>query len=375
LAIWSSIKVGVLQNESDMVDGIVDIPIQGRTIGSIDGQESPAAHGHFFAGPENRLVEVAIHSVLAGPPKHYSPLVLYGPSGTGKSHIARGVAAEWKSSHRRDHLVCVTAVDFSRELVDAIETQAVDEFRTRYRNASLLVIEDLGMLTTDKSEKLNVQEELIYTLDAMADREGWVIVTASASPNQLPNICPGLQSRLIAGLMIPLAPPELEARMAILQQLAELRKVDLSPTMIRTMAEGIRGTAPDLAGALIQLETPIQFDGGTLDEEAVQEFVESRGGSRRVTLHDIALATAKHFSLKLSDLRSAVRRRSLVTARGVAIYLARQFTAESLDQIGDYFGGRDHTTVMHGCRKTEALIESDPTVREAVQILQKKLYY
>jgi chromosomal replication initiator protein len=301
-------------------------------------------------------------------------LVLCGPSGTGKSHIVRGIAAEWKSGSRRRRVVCTTAVDFARELTDAIETQAVDEFRAKYRKASLLVFEDLGMLATRKSGKLSAQEELVHTLDALVSHEGWVIVTASSAPCELPGILPALQSRLAAGLTVPLVPPGPDARAAILRQLAEFRKVDLPPSAVRSLADGIRGTAPDLAGALAQLELPIRLEGGQIDDEMVEEYLGGRHEKERPTLHDIALATARHFSLKLSDLRSPVRRRALVTARGVAVYLARRFTDESLKRIGGYFGGRDHTTVMNSCRKTETLLESDPAVREAIHQLHDHLW-
>ena len=182
---------------------------------------------HFFAGPENRLVEVAVRSVVEEQINGYNPLVFYGPSGTGKSHLAHGLAAAWKARDRRQRVVCTTAVDFARELADAIETQGVDEFRAKHRGAALLVVEDLGMLATRKSGKLNAQEELIHTLDALVAEDRWVVVTASAAPAALPGILPALQSRLTAGLLIPLAPPGVEARLAIFEQLAALRNIPL----------------------------------------------------------------------------------------------------------------------------------------------------
>ena len=357
-----------------MVDGIVDIPLSGKAIEVAVGQAQPVAPCHFFVGPENRLIEVAVNAVLNGPPNGFSPLVLFGPSGTGKSHIAQGLASEWKSRKRRDRVICTTAVDFARELADAIETQAVDEFRATYREAALLVFEDLGMLATRKSEKLSAQEELVHTLDAMAAGNGWVVVTASAAPYELPAIVPALQSRLAAGLTIPIALPGPETRMAIVQQLAERRELDLPESAARVLAEGIVGGAAELAGALMQLEMPVRLDGGTINAQTVQAHLYGRNGMKRPTLHDIAAAAASHFSLKLSDLRSPVRQRALVTARGVAVYLARHLTEESLKCIGRYFGGRDHTTVLHSCRRTEGLLESDPAVREAVEHLREMLW-
>jgi chromosomal replication initiator protein len=189
----------------------------------------------------------------------------------------------------------------------------------------------------------------------------------------LPGILPALQSRLSAGLMIPLAPPGIEARLAILEQLAAVRNIPLPTPVARVLAEGLIGTAPELAGSLLQLAMSADLETSELDVETARRFIANRGGARQPTLHEIALATARHFSLRLSDLRSPVRRRALVVARGVAVYLARRLTDESLDQIGGYFGGRDHSTIMHSCHKTEELLVSDPAVREAIDQIQKIL--
>ena len=370
-----------------MVDGVVNIPLPGWPLESAD-PSGVAAAGHFLAGPENRLVEVAVRSVLAEPPPvvlSFNPLVLYGPSGTGKSHLARGLAAAWKARTRRPHddrarsvrstlVVCTTAVDFARELAEAIETQAVEEFRAKHREAALLVVEDLGMLATRKAGKLNAQEELIHTFDALLAEDRWVIVTASAVPAELPGILPALKSRLTGGLTIPLTPPGPEARLAIIQQLAALRKLDLPEPVALVLAEGLCGTAPELAGSLLELVMPTRLRRGRLDLRRAKQYLAGRSRRRQPTLHEIAIATARHFSLRLTDLRSPARRRALVTARGVAVYLARRLTGESLQQIGGYFGGRDHTTVMHSCRQTEELMKNDPTIRQSVESLQELLW-
>jgi chromosomal replication initiator protein len=356
-----------------MVDGVVDIPLPGRPLESAAEQGGAVAVRHFVAGPENHLVEVAVSSVIEGPTNGFNPLVFYGPSGTGKSHLAQGLAAAWKARDRRQRVVCTTAVDFARELADAIETQAVDEFRIKHRGAAFLVVEDLGMLATRKSGKLNAQEELIHTLDALVAEQRWVVVTTSVPPVALPGILPALRSRLTAGLTVPLSPPDVEARLAILEQLAAIRDIPLPESVARVLAEGLVATAPELAGSLLQL-TAAECDEDPFDLEAARRYVAQRSGKRQPTLHEIALATARHFSLRLTDLRSPVRRRALVVARGVAVYLARQLTEESLDQIGGYFGGRDHSTVMHSCRKTEELIICDPAVREAVDRLKNALW-
>jgi chromosomal replication initiator protein len=357
-----------------MVDGVVDIPIPGRMVEPGDPPDNAAASCHFLAGPENRLVEVAVRSVIDAEASGYNPLVLYGSSGTGKSHLARGLADVWKARDRRDRVVVTTAVDFARELADAIESQAVEEFRAKYRTCNLLVFEDLGRLVSRQSGKLNAQEELIHTLDALLSERRWVVVTAAAVPAELPGLLPGLQSRLAAGLTIAVAPPGAAARQAVLRQLATLKELDLPPQVVELLAEELSGTVPELTAALTQFAAPAEEDFQPLDLARAKRYLAQRNRRTKPSVHAIALATARHFSLKLSDLRSPVRRRSLVTARGVAIYLARYGAGESLQEIGRYFGGRDHTTIMHSCRKIEELAETDPTIGKALEQLQKALW-
>jgi chromosomal replication initiator protein len=238
----------------------------------------------------------------------------------------------------------------------------------------LLVLEDLGMLATRKLGKLSAQEEFLHTLDALVAEENWVVVTASTTPGELPGILPALKSRLTNGLTIPLSPPGPAARLAILRRLAALRNVQVPDSVAEVLAEGILGTAPELAGAWLQLIMPAELDGEEVDEAAARRFLAERNHTRQPSLHEIALAAARHFGIRLSDLRSPIRRRALVTARGVVVYLARQLTQESLEQIGHYFGGRDHTTVMNSHRKTEELMARDPAIREAVDSLRKTLW-
>ncbi|HEY4759500.1 MAG TPA: DnaA/Hda family protein, partial [Thermoguttaceae bacterium] len=259
-----------------MVDAIVEIPLPGHMLaGQRDEKKASRASttpSHFLAGPENRLVPVAVRNVLEEKPNGYNPIVLYGPSGTGKTHLALGIAVAWTSRNRR-RVECVSAVDFARELADAIETQAVEEFRAKYRKVGLLVFEDIGRLVNRKSEKLSAQEEFVYTLDELVNRGSWVIVTSSASPEELSGILPGLQSRLTAGLTVPLALPEINTRLMILQRLAESRQIDLPAAVAKILAEGLEGTVPELMGALYQLEVPARQDGGRIDIQAVKSLL------------------------------------------------------------------------------------------------------
>ncbi len=353
-------------------NAVVTIPIPGEPLacgGPSRGGRGRFALNGFLAGPENRLVEPAVRGMLAEPSLRYNPLLLYGPSGTGKSHLARGLAAAWRDRFPLGRVLYASAVDFARELADAIESQAVEEFRAGYRDAALAVFEDVGNL----AGKPAAQEELVCTLDVLLRQGAQVLVTARAAPAELAELLPALQSRLSAGLTVPLAPPGAEARAAILRQWARQLDVGLGAAALELLAEGLAGTVPELLGAVVQLETPARHERRTIDLPAVRQFVLDRDCRRQPELREIALGTARYFSLKLADLRGQSRRRPVVIARGVAVYLCRLLTRKSLLAIGGYFGKRDHTTIMHACRKTAGLAGSNLEIRQAIQRLQQEL--
>ncbi len=354
-----------------MVNGVVTIPFPGPPLcddsSTLDGRQRPAALD-FFAGPENCLVEPAVLGVLGRLTTPFNPLVLYGPSGTGKSHLVRGIVAAWKTSFPQSRVIYTNGVDFAREMADAFEAQSVEDFRAKYRGAALAIFEDLSELAA----KPAAQEELIYTLDAILQHGGQVLATAASAPQEIGGFAPALQSRLAAGLCLPLAPPGPDTRRAILERWSALREFQLADSILKLLAEGLAGTVPELLGAMLQLEVPARQAGRSVDARHVREFLSRRDSALRPKLRDIAVSTAQHFSLRLRDLRGSSRRRPIVAARDVAIYLCRQLTRESLSRIGDYFGGRDHTTVLHACRKTEEQIEADPAIQQAIDQLQRK---
>ena len=348
---------------------------------TLDTTRQDAASTHFLAGPENRLVEVAVRAVVEGQPNGYNPLVLYGPSGTGKSHLALGLAAAWKARRCSRHTPCAERVrtrrvrttmhgsgwSAPRRSISPANWPTPSRPRRSRSSGRSTAARPCWWSKTSASwprgnrAKLSAQEELVHTLDALVAEGRWVVVTASAAPWELPGIVPMLQSRLTGGLVVRLAPPERETRLALLQQLAALRDIELPEPVAQLLADGLSGTARELAGALLELAMPEELSGtrsvpttlGTLDLAAARQYLAGRSRGRQASLHEIALATARHFSLRLSDLRSPSRRRALVAARGVAVYLARHVAGQRLEEIGRYFGGRDHTTVMHSYRTTK----------------------
>jgi chromosomal replication initiator protein len=301
--------------------------------------------------------------------EHLSPLVFCGASGTGKSHLAHGLAEAWQRLRPNDSVVLITTSEFTQQYAEAVEKRDVARWRTAFRSADLFVLEDLAGLST----KPAAQAELLHTLDALADRSAMVVVTSRLPPQDLTSFSAGLQSRLMAGLCVPLVLPETDARQHILAGLCEVRKIGLGDNSLRLLARSLVMSAPELAGVLAHLEHAARTAGQSFDDRFVQRFISQRNAARQPRLRSIAEQTARHFSLRMADLRSASRRRGVVVARDVAMYLARTMTSKSLKQIGDYFGGRDHTTVSHGCRKLETLMHCDAATHDAVSTLRQRL--
>ena len=357
----------------------------------------------FVAGPENRLPAVAIESLLRERPSPFNPLVIVGSPGTGKTHLARGLTECWAARHAlpSDSVAYFNASDFAHELKTAIDSNATPEFQRRVRSVSLLVIEGLTQLQSRRV----AQQELVHSLDAVIDGGGQVVVTSNTAPQRILGLSPDLRSRLSAGLTVSLMAPAAATRLAIVQRLAELRSIPIIPSAMRALADGLNGTASELLGALLELDmrsrlvlngdtaeqhqaSPLAGDRNalsehsdisacrriaprTIDARAVRQWLAERRMRLQPSLRTIAKLAAKYFGLRVAELLSPSRRRAVVQARGIAMYLGRQLTAKSLEQLGKHFGGRDHTTVLHSYRSIEGRMQSDPAMRRAVSDIRK----
>jgi chromosomal replication initiator protein len=361
-----------------LVNGTLTIPLLGQALhdfssGSHDSRTAPKVRP-FVVGKENELVPVVVDACLArqeatddSPP--YSPLLLCGPPGSGKSHLALGIASEWQQRRPQARVMAVTAADFARQLHDSADAGVTVSSRARYREADLLVFEDLASL----AHKPTAQRELMQLLDELNNSGAQVIVTSRMTLDHLPSLLPGLASRLESGLILPLQLPAAETRRSLLEQLAQERGTSLDPAALQALADGLPVTTPELFGSFTHLEAASAINRTPIDVAQVRKYLGRRTSLRAPSLQRIAAQTARHFGLKVAELRSTSRRRNLVLARDVAMTLARRLTGKSLLQIGEYFGGRDHTTVLHGCRKVESSLRSDPELRQTMEQLQRIL--
>lgn len=372
-----------LRTEPSLTNGVVTLSLE-RT-GTADGAAAVTLR-EFVAGPENRLAASTVNWLTAQwltgqwltdegllnrgrDQKNPSPVVFHGPPGTGKSLLVRGLFDCWKRQHVAGKALLLSAAEFAQQYAAAVDKRDISAWRRDVRTADLLVLEDLLHLAT----KAAAQAELLHSLDELADREALVVVTSRLSPAELTSFLPALQSRLQAGLSVPVAIPDIAARREILSAWFAARQLSVGDGSLRLLARSLVLPAPELWGVLNNMQLAARSAGRAPDDSFVQAYLRQYCCGRQPPLKTIATHTARHFALRVAELRSASRRRGVVLARDVAMYLSRQLTRKSLKQIGEYFGGRDHTTVLHGCRKTESLMRSDPATLEAITALRQAL--
>ncbi len=321
----------------------------------------------FVVGPENRALAEAVKSLLHESQSPFNPLVLWGPPGSGKSHVAGGIAQNWRNQNR--HVVYTSGADYARGLAAAIENRTTTQWRAQQRSAALFVLEEISQL----AGKQAALAELLHTLDAVCGRQGQMVVTSRLPLDRLPAMPEALIARLVGGLVLQMALPGAAARHALVERYAAMRGMHLPALVVRLLADGLAVTPLELLGAVTELSVQSELAGEAITPERVRAFLAERRGVVRPSVRNIASLSAKYFGLKLGELTSPTRRRAVVQARNVAIYLSRQLAGKTLEQLGKFFGGRDHTTILHGYRKIESRSRTDPEVRQALSDLRKML--
>lgn len=354
-------------------DGATPTPTSAprRKQGFTAGLDDRYSFENFVLGKSNELGFAAAQQVTRDPGRAYNPLLLYGGTGLGKTHLLHAIGQELAVRNRQFRIVYLHSEKFVSEMIHALRHASIDAFKDRYRSVDALMIDDIQFFAgKDRS-----QEEFFHTFNALLESRQQIILTCDRYPKEVEGIETRLRSRFGWGLSVPIEPPDFETRVAILMKKAAEAELELEDAVAMLIARRMRSNVRDLEGALNSLIANARFSGRTIDEEYTREILRDvlAVHDRQVTVENIQKVVAQYYQLRVSDLLSKRRTRNIARPRQMAMHLAKTLTQHSLPEIGDAFGGRDHTTVLHACRKIESLCETDARVREDQARLLREL--
>ncbi|HEX5841388.1 MAG TPA: chromosomal replication initiator protein DnaA [Pseudomonas sp.] len=326
---------------------------------------------NFVEGKSNQLARAAAWQVADNPKHGYNPLFLYGGVGLGKTHLMHAVGNHLLAKNPNAKVVYLHSERFVADMVKALQLNAINEFKRFYRSVDALLIDDIQFF----AKKERSQEEFFHTFNALLEGGQQVILTSDRYPKEIEGLEERLKSRFGWGLTVAVEPPELETRVAILMKKADQAKVDLPHDAAFFIAQRIRSNVRELEGALKRVIAHSHFMGRDITIELIRESLKDLLAlqDKLVSIDNIQRTTAEYYKIKISDLLSKRRSRSVARPRQVAMALSKELTNHSLPEIGDAFGGRDHTTVLHACRKIAELRESDADIREDYKNLLRTL--
>ncbi len=327
---------------------------------------------NFVEGKSNRMAAAAAQQVAENPGIHgYNPLLLYGGVGLGKTHLMQAVGNDLHERNPNAQVVYLHSERFVADMVSALRNRTINEFKRFYRSVDALLIDDIQFF----AGKEQSQEEFFHTFNSLLEKGQQIILTCDKFPKEVEGLEERLKSRFGWGLSQPLEPPELETRVAILKKKAEAAGIDLPNEGAFFIAQRIRSNVRDLEGALTRVIAHVRFTGAQVDIGVIKEALHDvlAVQARQVSVDNIQRSVADYYKIKVSDLMSRRRSRSVARPRQVAMALTKELTTLSYPEIGDAFGGRDHTTVLHACRKVRELAEEDPSVEEDYQNLLRSL--
>jgi len=322
-------------------------------------------------GKSNQLARAAARQVGENPGGAYNPLFIYGGVGLGKTHLMQAAGNIMTSHSPEARVAYVQSERFVADMVKALQHNAMNEFKRFYRSLDGLLIDDIQFFVG----KERSQEEFFHTFNALLDGSAQIIITSDRFPKDLVGLEERLISRFGSGLTVAIEPPELETRVAILMNKARLEGIELTDEVGFFIAKRVRSNVRELEGALRRVGASARFTGRPIDLELAQDSLKDLLAfqERQVTINNIQKTVAEYYKIRIADLHSKSRARKITRPRQIAMALAKELTERSLPEIGDAFGGRDHTTVLHACRKVSELLNKDPRMKEDYMNLNRTL--
>jgi chromosomal replication initiator protein len=316
----------------------------------------------FVEGKSNQMAKAAAVQVAGNPGRAYNPLFIYGGVGLGKTHLMHAVANKLKERNSEARLAYVHSERFVGDMVRALQHNTINDFKAAYRSLDCLMIDDIQFF----AKKDRSQEEFFHTFNALLESQQQVILTCDRYPKEVDGLEERLKSRFGWGLTVAIEPPELETCVAILMSKAAMTQVDLPEEVAFFIAKRIRSNVRELEGALRRVVATSNFTGRPITLEFAKEALRDLLAlqEKLVTIENIQKTVAEYYKIRIADLLSKRRSRSIARPRQVAMALAKELTNHSLPEIGDAFGGRDHTTVLHACKRVKELRETDRRIGE-----------
>lgn len=326
----------------------------------------------FVIGNSNRFAHAASLAVAESPAKAYNPLFIYGGVGLGKTHLMHAIGHYILDGNPNAKVVYVSSEKFTNELINAIKDDKNEEFRNKYRNVDILLIDDIQFI----AGKERTQEEFFHTFNALHDANKQIILSSDRPPKEIPTLEDRLRSRFEWGLIADIQVPDFETRMAILKKKADVENLNVANEVMGYIATKIKSNIRELEGALIRI---IAYSSLTnrevtvdLASEALKDIISKKQG-KHVTIGSIQDLVSSYFNLRIEDLKSQRRTRNVAYPRQIAMYLSRKLTDMSLPKIGEEFGGRDHTTVIHAYEKISENLKTDDSLQHTINDITKKL--
>jgi chromosomal replication initiator protein len=326
----------------------------------------------FVVGNNNNFACAAAKAVAEAPGKSYNPLFLYGGVGLGKTHLLHAIGQHVSGNKKGARVAYVSSEKFTNEYIDGLQNNKLANFRKKYRQTDVLLIDDVQFL----AGKERIQEEFFHTFNALHEAHRQIVLTCDRPANEIQGLEHRLVSRFEWGLVTDLQPPDVEMRLAILKKKAQLMSVTLADDVMNFLANRIRTNIRRLEGALIRVASYASLTGKKLSIEVVESLLREilhEEGRFTVSIEAIQKKVAEHFDIRLADMTSKRRPENIAFPRQIAMYFSRQLTESSLNAIGEAFGGRDHGTVLHACRLVKNRMEVDANVRQVVHYLEKQL--
>ncbi len=322
---------------------------------------------NYVTGRANQLARAAAIQVAENPGSAYNPLFIYGGVGLGKTHLLQAIGNELKAHNPDAKIRYLHAERYVSDVVKAYEHKAFDNFKQQYHSLDLLLIDDIQFF----AKKTRTQEEFFYAFNSLIEAKKQIVITCDTYPKEIADVDERLRTRFSWGLTVAVEPPELEMRVAILLKKAEAVGLNLPEDVAFFIAKQIRSSVRELEGALNRIIAMAKFTGHAIDvhlaKDALRDLIAVRG--RQVTMENIQKTVADYFKIKVAEMYSKKRTRNFARPRQIAMALSRELTNHSFPEIGEAFGGRHHTTVMHACDEIDLLRQNDPTVARDIAFL------